>query len=195
MGDIYHKGNRDLQDKFDSRRLADRMNDLIIHDEISDKDKAFIESLNMFFISTVDDEGRPTVSYKGGAAGFIRVLDSRTIAFPGYDGNGMFLTAGNLNSNSDVGLLFISFETPNRLRLHGTATIDDNDLLLDEWLEAQYIVRIKVRNLFVNCPRYIHDHGKSSQSKFVPMSGVETPVAQWKSLEVFDDVLPRDDTT
>ena len=195
MSNIYHRGNRNLQDAFDSRSLADRMDELIIHDEISDDEKAFIESLNMFFISTVDDQGRPTVSYKGGGTGFIRVLDNRTIAFPGYDGNGMFLTAGNLKTTSDVGLIFISFERPNRLRLHGNASIDANDPLLEEWLEAQYIVRIKVRNLFVNCPRYIHDLGNNSQSKNVPIRGVKTPGARWKDLEVFKDVLPTDDLT
>ena len=192
MPGIYHQGNRTLQDEFDSRRLADRLNELIIHDTITDEDKAFIESLNMFFISTNDDEGRPTVSYKGGDPGFIKVLDDKTIAYPGYDGNGMFLTAGNLATNEDVGLLFISFESPQRLRLHGKATVDTKDPLLEEYVEAQYIVRIKVRNLFMNCARYIPQHNESESSEYVPREGIETPSPEWKSYDIIKEVLPED---
>lgn len=192
MSDFYHKGNRDLQDKFDSRRLADRLTELIIHDEVTDEDKDFIESLDMFFISTVDELGRPTVSYKGGDPGFIRVLDSKTIAFPGYDGNGMFLTAGNLDINDDVGLLFISFTTPHRLRLHGKATMDANDPLLEDYVGAQYVVRIAVRNLFINCSRYIHQHDTSKPSEYVPRQGIPTPDPEWKSFESIREVLPSD---
>jgi predicted pyridoxine 5'-phosphate oxidase superfamily flavin-nucleotide-binding protein len=191
MPDIYHNGNRDLQDEFDSRRLADRLTELIIHETITDEDKEFIESLNMFFISTVDSDGRPTVSYKGGDPGFIKFIDDKTIAFPGYDGNGMFLTAGNLASNEDVGLLFISFESPQRLRLHGKASVDTQDPLLKEYVEAQYIVRIKVRNLFMNCARYIPQHNGSEESEFVPREGITTPAPEWKSYDIIKEVLPR----
>jgi uncharacterized protein len=121
VSDIYHKGNREFQDQFDSRKLADRVNDIIVHDHITDEERTFIESRDMFFISTDDDQGRPTVSYKGGEPGFIRVIDEKTIAFPGYDGNGMFLTVGNIAANHEVGLLLIDFENPQRLRLHETA--------------------------------------------------------------------------
>jgi len=192
MPDIYHEGNRDLQDEFDSRRLADRLTELIIHDTITDEDKEFIESLNMFFISTLDGDGRPTVSYKGGDPGFIKVLDDKTIAYPGYDGNGMYLTAGNLAANEDVGLLFISFESPQRLRLHGRATVDTNDPLLEDYVEAKYIVRIQVRNLFMNCARYIPQHQESEPSEYVPREGIETPAPEWKSYDIIKEVLPED---
>jgi len=128
---IYHAGNRDWQDKFDSRRLADRLQELTVHDEIDDQDRAFIEARDMFFISTVDQHGRPTVSYKGGDVGFVRIVDNKTLALPGYDGNGMILTAGNIASNNHVGLLFIVFENPMRIRLHGAATVHADDPLLE----------------------------------------------------------------
>lgn len=192
MNDIYHKGNRDIQDQFDSRRLADRVNELIVHDEISDEDRNFIEARDMFFISTVDKLGRPTVSYKGGDSGFIRVIDEKTIAFPGYDGNGMFLTAGNIKENNQVGLLFIDFENPHRMRLHGTATIATNDPLLNEYIDAQYIIRITIRNIFINCPRYIHNYKKIDNSEYVPKQGCLTPIPEWKKLDVIKDFLPKD---
>jgi len=192
MSDLYHSRNRIWQDQFDSRRLADRLEKVIVHDEIEDRDREFIESRDMFFISTVDAMGRPTVSYKGGQVGFVRVVDTKSIAFPGYDGNGMFLTAGNIASREDVGLLFIDFENPMRIRLHGTATVCSNDPLLDEYAEAQFIVRVKVRNMFVNCPRYIHKYKKLDTSKFVPRQGCTTPTPEWKTSDEFEGVLPRD---
>jgi uncharacterized protein len=189
--EIYHDGNRYFQDEFDSRRLADRLVDVIVHDELEERDRKFIESRDLFFISTVDDSGRPTVSYKGGTVGFVHVVDKKTIAFPGYDGNGMFLTAGNIAKNKDVGLLFVDFENPLRIRLHGTATVHTDDPLLSEFKEAQYIVRISVRNLFVNCPRYVHKFKRVNSSEFVPREGCTTPEPEWKSTAEFEDVLPK----
>jgi predicted pyridoxine 5'-phosphate oxidase superfamily flavin-nucleotide-binding protein len=191
VNDLYHIGNREFQDQFGSRKLADRVNDLIVHDHITDEERTFIESLDMFFISTVDDQGRPTVSYKGGEPGFIRVIDEKTIAFPGYDGNGMFLTAGNILANHEVGLLLIDFENPQRLRLHGTANVDIDDPLLREYLDAIYIFRITIRNIFLNCPRYIHRSQKIEQSEYIPKQGCKTPIPEWKKLDAVQDVLPK----
>lgn len=190
MADIYHPANRELQDAFGTRPLADRINELIIQPEIGDEEREFITSRNMFFISTVDPDGQPTVSYKGGEVGFVRVLDSKTIAFPLYDGNGMFLSAGNMAASPKIGLLFIDFENPHRLRLHGVATVSADDELMDSYHEAQLIVRVAVTNTFINCPRYIHTATSDEQSIHVPVEGQTTPDAEWKSWEVVADVLP-----
>ncbi|MFN2627540.1 MAG: pyridoxamine 5'-phosphate oxidase family protein [Gaiellaceae bacterium] len=61
----------------------------------------------------------PQCSYKGGDPGFVRVLDDAAIAFPCYDGNGMYLSIGNVLVTAHVGLLFVDFEGGKRLRLHG----------------------------------------------------------------------------
>lgn len=190
MTDFYHQKNRELQSQFGTQPLADRINELVITDSISDEAREFIAAQNMLFISTVDEQGRPTVSYKGGARGFVKVLDSGHIAFPLYDGNGMFLSAGNINCNHNVGLLFIDFENPHRLRLHGTATVGTDDELMAEYHEAQMIVRIKVRNVFINCPRYIHPLEGHAESVYVPREGIETPEAEWKSWDIIADVVP-----
>jgi predicted pyridoxine 5'-phosphate oxidase superfamily flavin-nucleotide-binding protein len=153
---FYHEGSRRLQDAFDTRRLADRLEDVTVHDVIDADDRAFIESMDMFFIATADEHGRPECSYKGGEPGFVRVLDERTIAFPGYDGNGMFKSFGNLLVNPEVGLLFISFERRKRLRLNGTAGVDPDDPLLGSWPGATLVVRGRAREVFPNSPRYIH---------------------------------------
>jgi uncharacterized protein len=190
---LYHEGSRKLQDRFDTRRLADRIEDRIVRHRIDEDDRAFIEARDMFFIATVDEEGRPQCSYKGGDPGFVRVLDDRTIAFPVYDGNGMYLTAGNLLVTRSVGLLFIDFEGRKRVRLNGVASVDEDDPLLADYPEAQLIVRVAATEVFPNCPRYIHQYRLVAHSRFVPKADCETPVPQWKRNEWANDVLAEGD--
>jgi predicted pyridoxine 5'-phosphate oxidase superfamily flavin-nucleotide-binding protein len=190
---LYHDGNRELQDRFDTRRLADRIEERIVHDRIDDDDRAFIEARDMFFIATVDDDGQPQCSYKGGEPGFVRVLDDRTVSFPVYDGNGMYLTAGNLLVTRKVGLLFIDFEGRRRVRLNGVASVADDDSLLADYPEAQLIVRVAATEVFANCPRYIHQYQLVAHSRFVPKAECETPVPQWKRSEWAHDALPEGD--
>ena len=155
MSEYFHKGSRQLQDEFDTRRLADRIQSSIIAPVITPEDTAFIEAQNMFFLATVDDKGQANCSYKGGSKGIVKVVDETTLAFPVYDGNGMFMSAGNVLVNGQVGLLFVDFDRQARVRVNGEASITPNDALLSHWLEARVIVRVKVRETFPNCPRYI----------------------------------------
>src|SRR4029453_1453504 len=138
-------------------------------------------------------EGQPQSSYKGGEPGFVRVLDATTIAFPLYNGNGMYLTAGNLATTKKVGLLFIDFEGRKRMRLNGEATLSDDDPLLAEYPEAQLIVRVHATEVFPNCPRYIHEYKLVQRSRFVPKQECETPVPAGKQSEWAHDVLPEGD--
>ena len=190
---LYNDASRKLQDRFDTRRLADRIEERIVHDRIDDGDRAFIEARDMFFIATTDEEGKPQCSYKGGEPGFVRVLDDTTIAFPIYDGNGMYLTAGNLVATKKVGLLFIDFEGRKRMRLNGVATVAADDPLVAEYPEAQLVVRVSATEVFPNCPRYIHEYKLVKRSRFVPTAECETPVPQWKQSEWAHDVLPEND--
>lgn len=193
MTSMFHASSRTLQDQFDTRRIADRIESRLVKGEIDDGSRRFIESVDMFFLATADDQGRPNCSYKGGAPGFVRVLDAHTIAFPNYDGNGMYLSMGNVGLNAHVGLLFIDFERGSRMRLNGTASIDDGDALLSEYPEAQFIVRVRAREVFPNCPRYIHKLKPVEASHFVPRAGCETPVPGWKRSEWARDALPEND--
>jgi hypothetical protein len=194
MPDMYHEGNRRLQDRFDTRRLADRLEERVVGDTIGANEKRFIEMCDMFFLATADEQGRPNCSYKGGDPGFVRVVDEHTVAWPNYDGNGMYLSMGNLVTNPHVGILFINFEVGHRMRLNGEASVDENDPLMAEYPEAQFIVRVRARQVFPNCPRYIHRMEKVEQSPFVPRAGCETPVPNWKVSGLTDgDVLPAKD--
>lgn len=193
MSRLYGPIHRLLQDRFDTRRLADNVEARVVLTEISPEHRAFIESRDMFFLSTIDHQGRPTVSYKGGDPGFVRVIDSKDVAFRCYDGNGMFYSMGNLLGNQQVGMLFINFEKPHRLRLQGIASVDDNDPLLSEYAEAQLIVRVSVTEIFRNCPRYVHRYKKIQPSEFVPRSTCETPLAPWKRVDDIQASLPAKD--
>jgi uncharacterized protein len=193
MSRLYGPLHRSLQDRFDTRRLADNVEARVVLIEIPPEHKAFIESRDMFFLSTIDHQGRPTVSYKGGDPGFVRVLDSKTVAFPCYDGNGMFYSMGNLLGNYHVGMLFMNFEKPHRLRLQGIASVDNNDPLLQDYPEAQLIVRVMVTEIFRNCPRYVHRYQKIQPSEFVPRSTGETPLAPWKRVDDIQASLPAKD--
>jgi hypothetical protein len=147
----------------------------------------------MFFLATADEHGFPQCSYKGGDPGFVRVLDERTIAFPCYDGNGMFLSMGNVLANAHVGLLFVDFQRPSRLRLNGIASIDADDPLTAEYERAQFVVRVRATHVFPNCPRYIHKLELVERSRFVPRQASEPPIPDWKRREWARDVLPSGD--
>jgi predicted pyridoxine 5'-phosphate oxidase superfamily flavin-nucleotide-binding protein len=188
---MYHAGSRSLQDAFDTRRLADRLQERLSRTAFNAEDAAFIAGQAMFMLATADADGWPECSYKGGAPGFVHVLDERTLAFPSYDGNGMFRSLGNVLVNPRVGMLFIDFERPKRLRVQGLAGIDPNDPLIGRCAGAQRVVRVKVERIFPNCPRYIHPMRQMSVSEHAPREGHTPPDAAWKQFEMFRDVLPR----
>jgi predicted pyridoxine 5'-phosphate oxidase superfamily flavin-nucleotide-binding protein len=193
MSDLYGDAQRALQDRFDTRRLADRVGGIIIHAELSDAERAFIESRDMFWLATVDPQGRPTVSYKGGAPGFVRALAPGTLAFPSYDGNGMFYSMGNVAATAHVGMLFMDFEKPFRLRVQGTASVLADDELLAEFPGAQLVVRVAVTHIFQNCPRYVHRQTRVQSSRYVPDADGAAPLAGWKRIDVIQDALPARD--
>ena len=186
----YHEGARELQDRFDTRRLADRLAERLSRVAFSAEDRAFVETRNMFFLATADAAGQPDCSYKGGLPGFVRVTGPSELAFPSYDGNGMFRSLGNLRVNPAVGLLFLDFERPRRLRVLGRASASEDDPLRTEFQGAQLVVRVRAERIFPNCPRYIHRMQVVEQSPYVPQAGQVPPVPAWKQMPAFLDVLP-----
>lgn len=186
----YHPGMRALQDRFDTRRLADRLDERLGRAAFTAQDQAFIESRALFFLASADDSGRPDCSYKGGVPGFVRVTGPDELEFPSYDGNGQFRSLGNIGANPAVGLLFIDFESPKRLRVNGDATVLDDPEALARHHGAQLVVRVRARRIFPNCPRYIHRSGSAELSADAPRPGHVPPAAAWKSMAIIADVLP-----
>jgi predicted pyridoxine 5'-phosphate oxidase superfamily flavin-nucleotide-binding protein len=194
-GEMYHDGSRELQDRFDSRRIADRLEAVTRHDTFTDDDRRFVARCSMFFLATADRDGWPDCSYKGGEPGFVRVLDDHILAFPSYDGNGMFRSLGNVLVNPKVGMLFIDFEHPNRMRVNGTASLHDDAELLAGFEGAQLVVKVHAHHIFPNCPRYIHRMTLVERSKYTPRAGHVAPTPEWKQMDVFRDHLPAPPTS
>lgn len=195
IDDLYHDGMRQLQDARDTRRLADRLNQVTVRTAFTSEDRQFIERCAMFFIATADEDGHPDCSYKGGLPGFVRVLDDNTLAIPDYDGNGMYRTWGNVVVNPRVGLLFMDFEQPKRIRVNGAAQVSRDDPLLAEFPDAVFIVRVAATQIFPNCPRYLHKMQLVEHSAYAPRAGYTPPVPAWKNFDSFRDALPARDRT
>jgi predicted pyridoxine 5'-phosphate oxidase superfamily flavin-nucleotide-binding protein len=193
MSNLYSAEHRALQDKFDSRRLADALENNVVRYALAEMDKKFIASADMFFLGTIDANGFPSVSYKGGDPGFVKIVDDRTLAIPYYDGNGMFYSAGNVGGNSKLGLLFIDLEKPRRLRLHGTGELVSDGDELDRFPGAKVVMRIHLQHIFTNCPRYIHRYRKLARSEYVPKAGIAPPDPEWKRVDYLQDALPSDE--
>ncbi len=149
---MYHAGMRRLQDARETRPLADRLAQVTVRMAFTDEDRAFIARCAMFFIATADAHAHPDCSYKGGLPGFVRVLDDSTLAFADYDGNGMYRSWGNVLVNPHVGLVFMDFEHPKRLRVNGTAEISENDPLRSEYPGSVFIVRVTATRIFPELP-------------------------------------------
>ena len=193
MSLIYSSTSRALQDTFDTRRLADRLAEVKVHDRFTAEDREFVERLDMFFLATVDAAGQPTCSYKGGDPGFVTVLDDTTLAFPNYDGNGMYLSMGNLMETQAVGMLFIDFEGQRRMRVDGTARLSPDDPLMGRYPGAQFMVRVEAKRIYPNCPRYIHKYQLVQRSEYVPRLEAPAPIPAWKRAPWAIDVLPARD--
>lgn len=187
---MYGEGARALQDQFDSRRLADRLVEVTVHDHLTPGDQAMVEAADHFFLATIDSDGWPDVSYKGGRPGFVRVPDARTLLFPSYDGNGMFRSLGSISEEPRVGLLFVDHAHPNRMRLQGRAHLLQEPELLAGFEGAQLVVRIEVERVWPNCPRYVHRRELVELSPHSPATGHVPPVPEWKEMDVFREVLP-----
>jgi uncharacterized protein len=190
----YTAAARKLQDRFDTRNLADAELQVIVHDELTELDKGFIGASEMFWLATVDDHGSPTVSYKGGAPGFVNILDARTLLFPNYDGNGMYYSMGNIATTSKIGMLFQSFEKPARLRVQGLATLTDDPAMVAKFPGAQFAIKVEITALITNCPRYIPTMTRVAASRYVPdaVTGAQ-PIPGWKRIDAIQPVLPARD--
>jgi hypothetical protein len=185
--EIYSGCHRAIQERYGQRALADRTAEVIVHSTFTEQEIAFIAERDFLFLSSVDPTGHPTVSYKGGAPGFVQV-DNNELVFPCYDGNGMFLSMGNIAAEPKVGLLFIDFERPRRLRVQGLARLDES-VAREAYPGAMFLVRVTSLQIFVNCPRYVHKYKHVETSSYVPNEDGTAQLAEWKRLPVVQDVL------
>jgi uncharacterized protein len=184
----------ELQKRFDTTALAAVELQVIVHDALTPADRGFVSQMEMFWLASVDPNGAPTVSFKGGAPGFVKIVDDKTLLFPCFDGNGMYFSMGNIASTSHIGMLFMDFVTPSRLRVQGDAKLTDDSAIVGLWPGAQFAVKVDITALITNCPRYIPRMQRLNGSRYVPntKSG-EQPIPGWKRIDAIQAVLPQRD--
>src|SRR5690242_14737851 len=189
---FYHDGMRTLQDRFDGRRVADRLAEHRRRYDFWDEDRALIENAPFFFIATSYGD-YTDCSMRAGMPGFVRIVGPGMLEFPEYDGNSMYRTLGNISRNPNVGLLFVKFDgsTP-RVRINGHATILDDAAALARHHAAKLVVRV-VCELYSNCPRSVHDLEAGRLSAYLPRPGYDPPAPEWKSRDYIRDILPMND--
>lgn len=190
---FYTETQLKLQKEQECENLAATAFDAIVDAEIQDHQVPFISSRDFFFLSSVNSLGEPTVSYKGGAPGFVSVESPNKLILPNYDGNGMFYSMGNAMETGKIGMLFIDMETPQRLRLQGNAKVSTTPELLARFPGSNMVLEVDVTSVFFNCARYIHKHTRVENSKYVPNEKGEQPYPSWKRLDIVQDSLPPKD--
>lgn len=192
---FYADAQREVQDKVGARKLADAVYKAIVYDEIPEDQMDFIAARDYFFLSTVTAKGEPHVSYKGGHPGLVKIANPRQIAFPNYDGNGMFFSMGNITATAKVGMLFMDMETPHRVRVQGTASISMDPDDMAHYPGCNMLVRIDIDAVFLNCARYIHPHKRLETSRHVPDAEGNQVLASWKRIDHLQEALPEGDTS
>lgn len=189
---FYHDGMRDLQDRFDGRRVADRLAEHRRRYDFWDDDRAMIEAASFFFIATSFGD-YTDCSMRSGMPGFVKIVAPGTIEFPEYDGNSMYRTLGNISRNPNVGLLFVKFDGKTaRIRINGHAAILDDPEALKLHHAAKLVVRVECE-LFSNCPRAVHDLANDRLSAYLPHPDYKPPAPEWKSRDYIKDILPSGD--
>lgn len=186
---MFHEGQRDLQDQYGGRKVADRIAEVRRHDAFTEEDRAIIQSAPVFFLATAWEDS-VDCSMKGGAPGFIRVTGPSTLEFPDYDGNRMYRSLGNIVKNANVGLLFVRFDgVSTRMRVNGVAEIDDILEAIDGLPGAKRLIRVHARDIFPNCPRYVPPMEGAEPSIYAPREGYFPPEPEWKSRDYIKDIL------
>lgn len=186
---FYNEGSRKIQDRLDTRRLADHIARKYVSEELDTSAREIVEKADCFYLATADATGAPDCSYKGGLPGFVQVPEPKVILFPSYDGNGMFRSLGNIIENPQIGLLFIDYSQPIKLRINGTAKVSTDDRLLELFQDADAVVRVDIGQVFENCPRYLHDVRTGKHSKYAPRSDYVPPDPEWKQKAEYEGMV------
>ena len=188
---MYHEGQRELQDRYRGRAVADRLEQHRMHRTFTDTDRNFIETSRFFFLASAWGDS-VDCSMKGGIPGFIRVTSPNEIAWPDYDGNRMYRSLGNIMRNQAVGLLFVKFDAKStRLRVTGKARLDESREAIADTPGAKRLIRVTAEYIFYNCPRYIPRMDFVEESIYSPRCDYTPPEPEWKSRDYIRDVLDK----
>jgi uncharacterized protein len=145
---------------------------------------SFLEGLDMFYLGTANGEGQPYIQYRGGPAGFLKVIDDQTLGFADFDGNRQYITLGNLSENPKAFIFLMDYVNRQRIKVWGRAEVIEGNNALNERLhDPDYAGKVERSILFhveawdVNCPQHIHK--RYAHSQIAPIiEGLQTRVAE-----------------
>lgn len=142
--------------------------------EVSPDLAGFLAELDMFYLGTANAEGQPYIQYRGGPPGFLKVLDSKTLAFADFAGNRQYITLGNLSENPRAFLFLMDYANRQRVKVWGTARVfEDDDALLERLADPSYPGKVERAIVFtvaawdINCHQHIHPRFPERQVRTV----------------------------
>lgn len=130
-------------------------------ERLAGREASFIEARDSFYQATVSETGWPYVQFRGGPAGFLKVLDERTLAYADFRGNVQYISAGNLADNDRVALLLMDYADPRRLKVMGRARLTEDASIVERVRMPGYRARVEravvisVEGFDWNCPQHI----------------------------------------
>jgi uncharacterized protein len=151
-----------LQEKHGSRRASKPWDP--VQDSLGPEEREFLGAIDHFYMASLGETGWPYVQHRGGAKGFLKVIDSQTLAFADLRGNRQYISTGNLTANDRVALILVDYPTQSRLKILGHAEILEGEPAR-EWIERvrDPNERTPIERVFVihveafdwNCPQHI----------------------------------------
>ncbi len=134
----------------------------------------YLAGLDMFYLGTANAAGQPYIQYRGGAPGFLKVIDEHTLGFADFGGNRQYITLGNLAENDQAFLFLMDYANQRRVKVWGTAKVIEGDAALENRLrdpeyagKVERVILFSVKAWDVNCPQHIHQ--RFSQRQIAPV--------------------------
>lgn len=161
---MFSNAAKKLQERAGSRESYERMaRSGRFENGLSEFEKEFIEARDSFYMATVTPDGWPYIQHRGGPAGFLNVVDERTLAFADYSGNKQYISAGNLSVNDRVSLFLMDYEHQARLKIIGHARMlkpgeepeIETRLVTESGARVEGVVVISVVGYDWNCSQHI----------------------------------------
>ncbi len=152
----FHPGEIAAQEKWQTAHMWDEARRTrLLMDHLPGIFHERVENAPFFFLATSNSTGNCDCSFKGGGPGIIHIIDETRLAFPDYDGNGAFMSVGNILENPHVGLLFIDFADGARLRVNGRASVHDDGAVKELFPDHQRVILVTVEQVVPNCPAHV----------------------------------------
>ena len=152
----FHPGEIAAQERWQTTHVWDEARRArLLMDHIPESLHERIKNAPFFFLATSDKNGSCDCSFKGGGPGIIRIIDNTHLAFPDYDGNGAFMSVGNILENPHVGLLFIDFTDGARLRVNGRASVHDDGAIKKLFPDHSRVILVEIEQVVPNCAAHI----------------------------------------